>query len=373
MPNLIDDKNFEEAMIQIKEYIDNSIETAWKEGVGGGGNPGYGTEWNGDLVPINGGGTGANNPTDAFANLFGYTSYLSTNGGMNANLNNVALGQDALIRNIGGVRCTAVGNTSMHYNAGGTNNTAVGYQSLFSNNNGSNNVSIGNDSLYQSTAGDMNVAVGAEALYNNRSENCNTAVGYQAMKANTSYKNSGGFGYDAQVTSNNQIQLGSGNTTVYVYGSVQSRSDERDKANIQTIEYPYRDFVMGLRAVTFQWDMREDYRKDIEKLGDIVHNGTHIRSRRHNGFVAQEVKALADRLGFDFSGYQDHSVGGGDDVKSLGYEAFIAPLVATVQDQDKEIKGLRTQITDLVGYYEGRFEKMLEYIDDLKSAIQNII
>ena len=41
------------------------------------------------------------------------------------------------------------------------------------------------------------------------------------------------IGYNSQVTGSNQLQLGDSSTTTYVYGTVQNRSDKRDKADIQ--------------------------------------------------------------------------------------------------------------------------------------------
>ena len=182
------------------------------------------------------------------------------------------------------------------------------------------------------------------------------AIGQNAMKnvVTSTITNSTAIGNGATPNGDNQVQLGDSATTVYAYGSVQNRSDERDKANITDLEYDYTSFIMGLRPVNFQWDYREDYRGDpsdedydMKPLSEITHDGTHIRSRRHNGFIAQEVKELMDSLGFDFAGYQDHSVNGGDDVLSLGYEEFMAPLIKLVQDQQRTIQGHQSQIAEL--------------------------
>ena len=49
-------------------------------------------------------------------------------------------------------------------------------------------------------------------------------------------------------------------------------------------------------------------------------------------------------MGVDFGGYQDHSVNDGEDVKSLGYVEFIAPLVKAVQEQQQQIEELKGRI-----------------------------
>ena len=183
------------------------------------------------------------------------------------------------------------------------------------------------------------IAIGSNAMYGNQIDDLTDAVA---------------IGRNAAVTGSKQFQLGSSGYTVYAYGAVQNRSDARDKVNITDIEYPYREFIMGLRPVTFQWDYREDYRGDPDdenyqdgSISEIKKDGTHIRSRRHNGFIAQEVKALMDSLGFDFAGYQDHSVNGGDDVLSLGYTEFIAPMVKMIQDLSKKVDVLTKSIEEL--------------------------
>ena len=167
------------------------------------------------------------------------------------------------------------------------------------------------------------------------------------------------LGYRATVTGSNQVQLGDSNTTTYVYGTVQNRSDARDKTNITDLDYDYKTFISKLKPRNFQWDYREDYIPELVRddegniinedetqiqMDQIVPDGTHARSRRHNGFIAQEVKAVMDEMGFDFAGYQDHSVNGGNDVLSLGYEEFIAPMVACTQDLMKENQQLRDEV-----------------------------
>ena len=44
-----------------------------------------------------------------------------------------------------------------------------------------------------------------------------------------------------------------------------------------------------------------------------------------------------DELGVDFAGYQDHSLNGGCDVKTLGYQEFIPVLIKAIQDLHAQI------------------------------------
>lgn len=134
-----------------------------------------------------------------------------------------------------------------------------------------------------------------------------------------------------------------------LYGNQNTRSDVRDKTDILDIEYPYQEFISKLRPVTFVYDMRDDYvdRLLLEKVEGVSHDGSKKRTRRHNGFIAQEVKKLADELGFDFAGYKDEKVNDGDDYQSLDYVEFIPPMVAYIQDLRKEVDSLKKLIEEL--------------------------
>jgi hypothetical protein len=85
-------------------------------------------------------------------------------------------------------------------------------------------------------------------------------------------------------------------------------------------------------------------------LGSFTHDGSKRRRRYHHGLIAQEVKAATDGLAgasFDFGGYQDHSIHGGDDVVSLGYTEFIAPLIKALQELNHQAEVLQTGIEAL--------------------------
>ena len=79
------------------------------------------------------------------------------------------------------------------------------------------------------------------------------------------------------------------------------------------------------------------------KLANITHDGSKKRSRFHHGLIAQEVKAVLDDKGIDFGGYQDHSVKGGDDVLSIGYEELIAPMLKAIQQLSARVEYLESK------------------------------
>lgn len=213
---------------------------------------------------------------------------------------------------------------------------------------------------------DYNVAVGQSALsnLNDPAKGNNTAVGSLAMTSMqdlspcASVQNSAGLGYQARVSGDNQIQLGNSATTTYVYGTVQNRSDARDKTDCDDTVLGI-EFIMGLRPVDGRWDMRDDYVEEYQvqvgidenaqpvletRLRKIPKDGSKKRTRLHHWFIAQEVKELCDRLGVEFGGYQDHSINGGCDVLSLGYDEFIPPITKAVQDCWKEIESIKARL-----------------------------
>jgi hypothetical protein len=266
-----------------------------------------------------------------------------------------ATGTTAIGKNAGMAITSGISNTFVGEEAGlvctdGILNTGIGLGALKSLTNASGNSAIGWFAGSSITTGFRNTAIGRSSMSANTTGSYNTALGTDSLD-NTNYDNTTGVGSSSSVTGDNQVQLGDANTTTYAYGSVQNRSDLRDKADIQDSNLGLA-FVMQLQPRMFRWDMREDYRPkkpdydapqsewdawyEACKLANLTHDGTHKRNRFHYGLVAQELKATMDSMGVDFGGYQDHSIKGGDAVLSLGYEELIAPLIKAIQELKAE-------------------------------------
>jgi hypothetical protein len=227
---------------------------------------------------------------------------------------------------------------------GGIRNTAVGSLSL-KNCRGNENTAIGRDSLFNNNTGSGNAALGASSLVQNNTGSNNTALGFNSLSDLLNISNCSGVGYNSQVTAANQVQLGDSATTTYAYGSVQNRSDARDKADVRDTQLGL-EFVNSLRPVDFKWDMREDYRTEENKnLSNITTDGTKKRNRFHHGLIAQDVKALLESKGIDFGGLQDHSICGGQDVMSIGYDELIAPLIKAVQELSSELNSVKSELS----------------------------
>lgn len=276
---------------------------------------------------------------------------------------NSVIGKQAMEINTIGDFNTANGTRVLQNNTEGNGNTAGGHESLKSNTVGGQNTANGIQSMYANTIGVQNTASGQLSLSGNIDGDQNTAMGKEALSNNVSFNNCSGIGLQSQTTSSNQVQLGNSATTTYTYGAVQNRSDIRDKAEIRDTVLGL-DFIDSLRPVDFKWDMREDYRSDApafedfesdldyrqandewiksSRLSNITHDGTHTRARWHHGLIAQELKSIITNSGVEFGGFQDHKIGGGDDVLSIGYEELIAPLIKAVQQLSAKIKDLET-------------------------------
>jgi Chaperone of endosialidase len=236
-------------------------------------------------------------------------------------------------------------------------NTSVNSQFLGTRGSGVNNVAFGTSAGGAITTGSSNTAMGISALAAQTTNDGGTAFGYAALSG-TSYDNCSGFGAQATVTGANQVQLGNSLTTTYVYGTVQNRSDLRDKADVRDTQLGL-NFVNALRPVDYKWDLRDSYKppmpedttdevamsawRESVKIANLTHDGSKKRTRFHHGLIAQEVKAVLDAQGIDFGGFQDHKVAGGDDVLSIGYDELIAPLIKAIQELTARVQQLEAK------------------------------
>lgn len=275
----------------------------------------------------------------------------STGGG------NTAVGYHALLSNTTGGSSTAVGAYALENNTVG-GNTAVGAQALNQNITGTGNTAVGYYAL-QSNTSSNNTAVGYCALNQNTTGYSNLALGHNALRNNTAYSYCTGLGYNAQVTGDRQVQLGGASDTVYAQKAVVTRSDERDKIDITDSDLGL-NFILKLKPRRYKMNPREAYFQTIENTEMTSENiatndytapndGSKARKRPHYGLVAQEVKQAMNELDIDFAGYLDSKVDGGEDVLSLGYTEFIAPMIKAIQQQQEMIEALKKEILFLKG------------------------
>ena len=185
----------------------------------------------------------------------------------------------------------------------------------------------------------------------NQSGSYNTSVGYNTGPNGTAYQNTTCLGVDALANGNNMVRIGNSFVTS-IGGQVgwTALSDGRFKEFVQE-DVPGLSFISQLRPVT--------YRLNREKINDF--NGVNDRrsvlaADRHEpipfiegdtysetttGFIAHEVEAAANNLGFDFSGVDKPKTE--NDFYGLRYAEFVVPLVKAVQEQQQQIELLKQE------------------------------
>lgn len=312
-----------------------------------------------------------------FANGVGFQSLFQNQGDYCDGVGYGALGNNQGDRN-GGIGAYVLNNSL------GADNFGVGYRTL-SVCHGSFNVAGGNQAAYKPDGSPFtasHVALwGYRAGYNSDGNGLSglgrevlsgatgdflSALGYLAGVGVT-YSRSTCVGQQSTVTGNDQIQLGAPGSSVYAYGPVQDRSDERDKTDFNPISEALKRFFLDVEFQTYRLDYRESY-FEYEKvqvgiddaaqpvfetrIKKLLKDGSKAGQRHHAGAVAQQVKAAMDKHGVDFGGYQDHLVNGGEDVKSLGYQEFIPIIGALIQDHNREINELKAIVSNLTKQVE---------------------
>ncbi len=312
---------------------------------------------------------------------------------------NSAVGAFALSDNIGGFYNTALGYAALTFNGFGFANTSVGRAALASNTDGIFNTAAGFNTLISNTTGGQNTAYGSYALRTVSTGSYNTAIGDSADVSLGTLFNTTAVGYKATAITNNSVRIG--NTLVTSIGGQVGwsvLSDGRYKKDVNE-DVKGLDFIMQLRPVTYHYDFEkvraEKYAANPTATGNnnstmpavfsttgklsgkrIVNrnfsldrtNGSfnsNISARtlnpqlskyyeevskndqiRYTGFIAQEVEAAANKIGFNFSGVDKPK--NDTDQYSLRYAEFVVPLVKAVQEQQAVIESQNKKIDALL-------------------------
>ncbi len=292
--------------------------------------------------------TGAANTADgAQALLQNTTGNYNTSVGVQSlfyNTNgeaNTAHGWQALYRNTTGIGNTASGGASLQANTTGNYNTAHGWRSLFANTTGTNNTASGISALQNNLTGANNTAAGYNALANNTQGSNNSALGISALSLNTTgshntavgvsadvttgnLSNTTAIGYEAKVDSSNMIRLGNADVTV-IEGQVAftTSSDQRFKTQIKDLALG-ADFIARLRPV--EYIRINDQNKTKEW-----------------GLIAQDLQQTLKETGYQDAGLlqKDNTA---EQYLSLRYNDLMAPMIKTLQDQQKTIEALTKRI-----------------------------
>ncbi|MFN5319748.1 MAG: tail fiber domain-containing protein [Bacteroidia bacterium] len=312
-------------------------------------------------------GTGNQNTAIGYKSMSGNAANFSANKNtalghqslfsISSGTNNVGLGYESMYSISTGEFNTSVGSQSLRNIFSGNQNTAMGYLALINTITSSNNTGIGYGALQASTT-DNNTAVGSNALSSNSGGGSNTAlgatagslnavgsantfVGYASNILNTSLNvsNSTAIGNAAIIDASNKIVLGNTSITS-IQGQVAftTFSDARIKDNIEE-NIPGLAFIRLLRPVSYNYNIRKqdnllglNSSLDWKEKYDVEHI-------RFSGFIAQEVEASAQKVGYNFSGIDKSGT-----LIGLRYSEFVVPIVKSVQELDNENKNLQSQI-----------------------------
>ena len=105
----------------------------------------------------------------------------------------------------------------------------------------------------------------------------------------------------------------------------------------------------------YKWKDRDEVTEDYKNTTtfidkeSVVEDATRIVqpaktfSRKHQGLIAQEVKAVLDSQNInttDFAGYVDSNIKDGVDKYSLRYGEFIAPIIKAIQELSVKVDNL---------------------------------
>jgi hypothetical protein len=134
------------------------------------------------------------------------------------------------------------------------------------------------------------------------------------------------------------INLGSN----IMIGNVVAPSDARVKIDIQNTDLGL-DFIKNLRPVSYIYDLNEYRITGDKKDGEIKTPVQYIR--RHQGLIAQEVRALIDPD--KFAGWVLEDKNDPDSRQSLRYEEFIAPLIKAVQELTVRLEAAEAKLANL--------------------------
>ena len=284
--------------------------------------------------------------------------------------NNTAIGRAALL----GINPT--GDSEIWYHIG----TGVGQNTLIES---ENSTGVGDSSLMKSMDGS---AFGFKALSNKKTRS-GTAAGHQALsKEDTSSSsarsgaltalgwmagnnvedivdNATAVGALVGLTADHQVRIG--NVAVSSIGGPvawTAFSDAQFKKDIQE-DVVGLSFINALRPVTYLVDrgeLKSWWEKNypnypIETL-DQLYDTTEVR---FTGFIAQEVEAAAQNVGYEFSGVDAPK--NGKDYYGLRYGTFTVPLIQAVQE-----------ITEQNQILEDRKEELIQEIKRLKSENERL-
>ncbi len=234
-------------------------------------------------------------------------------------------------------------NTIVGYRAGLVNNTDrntfFGCETGLANTTGHYNVFIGHQAGSFSTVANNCVAVGYRALYSQTGDlGANTAVGYSANIASANLENVTVIGNSAIATVSNQVRLGNDAiTSLYCMGAYDGTvgSTPRDlyadmdgKIGYIASSARYKENIFDMESSEWFYKLRPvnfTYKSDEQK-------------KKQYGLIAEEVEMINPA----FVSYNKEGV-----VETVTYSQLISPMIKAIQEHQKTISDLQSQVDAL--------------------------
>jgi hypothetical protein len=246
---------------------------------------------------------------------------------------NSFFGNGAGYSNTSGAANSLFGKDAGYSNTTGSENSFFGEDAGFSNTTGNYNSFFGSDAGNDNTTGSYNTFLGLAAGYLNSTGSFNTAIGHGTFLG-FAYNNSTAMGSNTACTASDQVRIGNSSvTSIGGYVNWTNISDSRFKKNVQQ-DVKGLEFIEALRPVSYILDLHAIDDFIAEHYGERETNPARSKyekeSVRYSGFIAQEVEAAAQTVGYDFSGVDAPK--NNDDFYGLRYAEFVVPLVKAVQE-----------------------------------------
>jgi len=193
---------------------------------------------------------------------------------------------------------------------------------------------IGSEAGEDLTTGDNNTAVGRLAGQSLTTGSNNLLLGYLAGRSGSP---------ETVTTASNRIVLG--NDAIDILRCNQAltvSSDARDKTDVESLTMGL-NFINKLNPVTYRWDKRSFYSKDLS----VTPDGTHKNPQLIGGLLAQDVEEIEREYNYKVEDKTNIITQKGEDGQySLTYEKFIPILINAVKELSLQVEELKTKLNE---------------------------
>ena len=251
-------------------------------------------------------------------------------GSLTTGSQNIAIGYGALTTEDAHGRNVAIGQAALQtLNAGiDAYNTAIGWSAGMAVTTGVRNTFVGGSAGDVLAGGENNTFIGYNTGDLTTGVETSTFIGSEAgTGANYSGRNLTCLGYDSKpsaVGASDELTLGSSGVATLrcAVNTITLISDERDKTDIQDIDYGL-DLIENLKPRKFTWNSRNGGKQGQKEIG----------------FIAQELQEVDDE-------YLNFVLDSNPDRLEAGWMQLVPVLVKAVQELSAEVKELKQQLNN---------------------------